>query len=464
MASVFIKNATVVTMDKKRRIIKSGAVAIEDDKIVAVGKTEALKKEYNNSDKVIDANGNILMPGLVNTHTHLFQSLGKNLGTDVDLLSWFKAAWAPLVEGLRDEDYYNAVKLGCLEAIKTGTTTILGYEHALNAHPRAVDKVIRALLESKIRAILGYGYQDTGEEIGAPKIALRETSEIIHDLERILKIYNESSTNDMLKIWLAPGTINWLSDELIKETKRLAEEYNTGITIHMDETRAEYEYSKRTRGFSEIGYAYKLGLLGPKTLAVHTVWADDDGINLLAKTDTKVSHNPISNMYLASGVAPIPKMLANGITVGLATDGPTSNNNHDMFDVIRVTPLLHKVTNLDPLALSAEKTLEMATIMGARAVLMEDLIGSIEVGKKADLIILTLKNPNVIPITYHPAAIVYSASSENVITTIINGEVLMENKRILHMNEEEILKNAQKSLERILDRSGKIIETKWPYE
>ena len=188
MASVFIKNATVVTMDKKRRIIKSGAVAIEDDKIVAVGKTEALKKEYNNSDKVIDANGNILMPGLVNTHTHLFQSLGKNLGTDVDLLSWFKAAWAPLVEGLRDEDYYNAVKLGCLEAIKTGTTTILGYEHALNAHPRAVDKVIRALLESKIRAILGYGYQDTGEEIGAPKIALRETSEIIHDLERILDV------------------------------------------------------------------------------------------------------------------------------------------------------------------------------------------------------------------------------------------------------------------------------------
>ncbi|MGQ4832858.1 MAG: amidohydrolase family protein [Candidatus Asgardarchaeia archaeon] len=464
MGSILIKNAVILTMDEKRRIIRDGAVAVDGDKIVAVGKTEKIEKEYKGADRVFDVNGNIVMPGLVNTHSHLFQELGKNLGTDVDLLGWFKAAWAPLVEGLTAEDYYNAVKLAALEAIKTGTTTVLGYEHALNAHPDAADYVVKALTESKIRAILGYGYQDTGEEIGAPKVALRDTDSIIKELERVLKTYHRTIVGDMLRIWLAPGTMNWMSDTLIEETKRLSNEFNTGITVHMDETRAEYEYSKKTRGVSEIGYAYKIGLLGPRTLAVHTVWADDDGIEMLAKTNTKVSHNPVSNMYLASGVAPIPKMLKKGITVGLATDGPTSNNNHDMFDVIRITPLLHKVANLSPLALSAEQTLEMATIMGARAILMDDLIGSIEVGKKADLIILNLRHPNVVPVTYHPAVVVYSASSENVDTVIINGEVLMENRKILHMDEEEVMTAAQKSIERILERSGKKLETHWPYE
>ena len=462
MTDLLIYNAVVLTMDKKRRIIKDGAVAISDTKIVAVGKTKDLKKEYK-ADKEIDANGNILMPGLINTHSHLFQSLGKNLGTDTDLLGWFKAAWAPLVEGMTKEDYYNAVLLGVLEAIKTGTTTVLGYEHALNAHPDAADLVVKALRESKIRGILGYGYQDTGKDIGAPEVALRDTDSIVKALEYMLKKYHRTS-NDLIRIWLAPGTMNWCSDELVKETKRLAKEYNTGITIHMDETRAEYEFSKKTRGVPEIAYAHKKRLLGPNMLAVHAVWADDEEIKLLADTDTKVSHNPLSNMYLASGVASIPKMLKAGITVGIATDGPTSNNNHDMFDVIRVTPLLQKVANLDPTALTAEQTLEMATIMGARAVLLEDLVGSIEVGKQADLIIVDIHLPNTTPMAYHPAALVYSAGSENVTTTIVNGEILMENKKVLHMDEDSILKNAQKSLDGILERTEHPEEIRWPYE
>lgn len=463
MTSIFIKNGIIVTMDSKRRIIRDGAIAIIDNEIVAVGKTGELLKDYGDAEFVIDAKDHVVMPGLVNTHTHFFQELGKNLGTDVNLLDWFRVAWQPIVEGMTDEDYYNAVKLACLEAIRTGTTTVLGYEHALNAHPSAVKWVIKGLKESKIRAILGYGYQDTGVEIGAPEIAIRDTQEIIHDLESIMKRCNKHNEY-MLKIWLAPGTVNWMTNELIQETIRLSEEYDAGITVHMNETKAEYEYSKKIRGLSEVEYAFKKGLLREKTLAVHVVWVSDEEINLIAKTRTKVSHNPVSNMYLASGVAPVPKMLKKNITVGLATDGPASNNNHDMFDVIRVTPLLHKVANLDPLALTAEQTLEMATILGAKSLMLDHVIGSIEVGKKADIIILSLRKPNVVPVADIPSLLVYSASSENVETTIVNGEILMMNKKILYDDEEKILRNAQKSLERIIERVRIEIKTKWVYE
>jgi len=452
MADLLIRNGTLITMDEKRRIIENGAVAVTDGKIVAIGKTEEIEKEYK-ADKVINANKNVIMPGLVNTHTHLFQTLGKGLGTDVDLLGWFKAAWAPLVEGMTDEDYYNAVMLGALEAIKSGTTTLLGYEHALNAHPTAITLVIEALKKSGIRALLGIGYQDTGREIGAPEIALRETDEIIKYLKDSFKRYHNTNEG-RLKIWLAPGTVNWCTDELLQATKDFAEEYKTGITIHMNETRAEYEYSRKHRGVGEIGYVYQKGLLGANVLGVHTVWPDDSEIQLMAKYDVKVSHNPLSNMYLASGVAPIPKLLKAGITVGLATDGATSNNNNDMFDVIRVTPLLHKVATLDPLALTAEKTLEMATIDGARAVLLEKEIGSLEVGKKADIIIVDMRLPNVAPVIYAPAALVYSAGGENVLTTIVDGQILMENRKVLVMNEKEVIKAAEKSVENILKRSG----------
>ncbi|MGQ4893846.1 MAG: amidohydrolase family protein [Candidatus Njordarchaeia archaeon] len=460
MDSILIANGTIITMDKLRRVIRDGAILIEDSDIAAVGKSSELKRKYS-AEITIYANNNIVMPGLINTHTHLFQSLGKDLGTDVNLIDWFKKAWNPLVTGMNDKDYYNAAMLGILEAIETGTTTILAYEHALNAHPSATKALINAIEESKIRALIGYGYQDTGIEIGAPPIAIRETSEIVNDIKNLLEQYNHSREN-LLRFWLAPGTINWCTQELIEKTKELASMFDTGITVHMNETKAEYEFSKKTRGYSEVEYAFKIGLLGPKTLAVHTVWVDDYEISLLAKTSTKVSHNPISNMYLASGVAPIPKMLKKGIIVGLGTDGPSSNNNHNMFDVIRVTPLLHKVITLDPGAITAEQTLEMATIMGAKALQIDDLVGSIEVGKKADIIILDIHRSNLTPSIYPPATIVYGNAGLNVDTVIINGEILMEHGEINHLDREKILENAKKSLNDILSRVDPDIERRWP--
>ena len=183
---------------------------------------------------------------------------------------------------------------------------------------------------------------------------------------------------------------------------------------------------------------------------------------MLAERNAKVSHNPVSNMFLSSGVAPIPRMLKKGIAVGLATDGATSNNNNDFFDVLRVTPLLQKVHTLDPLSLTAEQTLEMATIIGARAVLMENEVGSLEVGKKADIVILNFKHHSTTPNIYPPATIVYSASSENVETVIIDGRIIMENRKIQTFDEDKVLDNANKSIEQIISKAQNILEERWP--
>ena len=450
MGSYVITNGLVITMDDRNRIIRGGCVVVEDGVIVDVGKARDLAEKYDYEK--IDAGGNIIMPGLINTHTHLFQELGKNLCVDVDLQRWFRSVWAPLVSNMSIEDYVNAVRLGVLEAIRSGTTTIVAYEHALNAFEGDIDKVVSAIKGSKIRCIFGYGYQDTGEEIGAPRIALKSLDYIY---KRLKEFFSRQKQDDMFRVWLAPGTINWCTKELLSLTKELADKYNTGITVHMNETKAEKEYSIKKRGGSEVEYAYSVGFLGPNVLGVHLVWTDSREIEILARTNTKVSHNPISNMYLASGIAPIPEMLRKNIIVGLATDGAASNNNMDMFDVIRITPLLHKVVHGDPTALSALDTLRMATIMGAKAIMMEEKIGSLEKGKYADIIIVDIHKPNTTPIYDPIATLVYSASSCNVDTVIINGKIMMMNRKLTYMDEEKIIENAQKSLQRITDRMNK---------
>lgn len=444
-----VENGIILTMDQKNRIIRNGAVVIEGDEIVDIGKTHEIKAKY--SYETINARNNIVMPGLINTHTHLFQTLGKNLGVDVDLHRWFKCVWGPIAMFMSPDDYYNAAMLGILEAIKSGTTTLLAYEHVLSVNNNHIEKVVKALKDGKIRSILGYGYQDNGKEIGAPAIAVIDTKTIYKNIKHAFSKYHDAD-NDMFRLWLAPGTINWCSEELLEITKQLAEKFRTGITIHMNETRKEKEYSIKHRGMSEVEFAYKIGLLNKNVLGVHLVWVDEREIRLLAKTKTKISHNPISNMYLASGIAPIPLILKNNIDVGLATDGAASNNNMDMFDVIRITPLLHKVATLDPESLSALDTLRMATSMGAKAVMMEKIIGSIEIGKKADIIIVDIHKENMTPFFDPISAIVYCGNSKNVGTVIINGEIVMLEGKIGHLDEEKILSAAQKSFEKIYEK------------
>ncbi|MCD6514594.1 MAG: amidohydrolase [Candidatus Odinarchaeota archaeon] len=455
---LLIKGGTIITMNERRQIIRDGYILIKDDKIEEVGK---LGKSPVSAEETIDATGKFIMPGMINTHTHLWQSIGKGLGTDRDLWGWISSAWSPLLYNLTDDDYYNAVMLGVLEAIKSGVTTVLGYEHALNTHPTAITKIVDAFKLTGIRALLGIGYQDTGKEMGAPDFVLRPTNVILKYLEDSFKKYH-NTLDGRLKIWLAPGLVSWCTEELLLESKRLAEKYNTGLTIHANESKTETEYSRRERGASEIGFLYKLGVLDKNTLVVHAVWTTDEEIEMLAERNAKVSHNPVSNMFLSSGVAPIPKMLKKGIAVGLATDGATSNNNNDFFDVLRVTPLLQKVHTLDPLSLTAEQTLEMATIIGAKAVLMENEIGSLEVGKKADIVILNFKHHSTTPNVYPPATIVYSASSENVETVIIDGRIIMENRKIQTFDENKVLENADKSIEQIISKAQNILEERWP--
>lgn len=459
LVDLVIKNGLIITVDEQRRIIRDGAIAIDDGKIVSVDKTDVVKKEYT-ADKEIDAKRNIVMPGLINTHVHIWQELGKGLGTDVELYTWLNSAWRFLLEHITAKDYYNAIKIGALEAIKTGTTTVLAYEHALGSHPEALDDVVKAMKESKIRSFLAIGYQDYGLEYGLPKVAYSNTDDVLKMLKNAFKKYHDPQ-NNMFRIWVAPSTTTFCTKESLIEVKKLADQHKTGFTIHTNETKTSVEHSIKLHEAPEIEYLYNIGVLDRNVVNVHAVWTSDKEIKLLAKTGASVSHNPVSNMYLASGVAPIPKMLDAGVTVGLASDGPTSNNNIDMFDVIRITPLLQKVHTLNPSALTAEQTIELATRGGAKTVLLENIIGSIEVNKRADIIIVNINNPRALPMSNPVANLVYSASSGNVLTTIVDGEILMEDRQVLVMNEEEVLKNAQKSVEDMLDRGGISEVSKW---
>ncbi len=444
MSEIYIKNAKIVTMDPNNRIIENGFVHIKDDYIVDIGKGS----KSIDGGCVIDAEGDILLPGLVNTHTHLFQTLGKGLGSDSDLLGWFKGAWEPIAKALNKELYETAILASAIESIHSGTTSLLAYEHILSAKSELLDVVVSTIKKMGIRTILGIGYQDQGFEIGAPRIAVQPTDEIISFLEDSLNRYHTG--NDMFRIWLAPGTMNWISDDLIRATKDLANQFNTGITIHMDETQSECNYSLKTRGVNEIMYAYKTGLLDDNVLVVHGVWADDQSIQAIAKSNAKYSHNPVSNCYLASGIAPLKKYLDAGIMSGLATDGAASNNTLDMFEVIRLTGLIHKGYNRNPKEITSEQILRMATINGARAILMDN-IGSIEIGKKADLIIIDGKSPNILPIHNLISNIVYAFGRTQVKTSIINGRIVMENGKILHLNESEIIEKLYKITKKLSD-------------
>lgn len=433
MSEILIKNATIVTMDSNNAIIKNGYIHIKDDKIIDIGKDW----KPISVDVKIDASGDIVLPGLVNTHTHLFQTLGKGLGTDSDLQGWFKGAWEPIAKALDEELYRTAVLASAIESIHSGTTTILAYEHILSAKSHLLDTVVSAIKETGIRTILGIGYQDQGCEIGAPKIAVQSSDAIASFVEQSLKRYSPAK-DDMFKIWLAPGTMNWISDELISITKELAKEYETGITIHMDETEAEFKYSMKNRGANEIMYAYKSRLLDSNVLVVHAVWADDESIEAMKKTNAKYSHNPVSNCYLASGIAPLRKFLDANIITSIATDGAASNNTLDMFEVMRLTGLIHKGYSRNPKEITSQQVLRMVTYDGGRSLLMPE-IGSLEIGKKADLIIIDGMSPSILPL-YDPISnIVYSIGRTQVKTSIINGKIIMKDYKILNLDEHEIL-------------------------
>ncbi len=451
MSQILIKNGYVISMNKNREIFKNGSVLIEDDKIKAVGKVE--HSLVNADAEIYDAQGKIILPGLVNTHVHLSQQLGRGVADDVVLLTWLRERVWPYESSFNYEDSLISSTACCVELIKTGVTTFL------EAGGQYVDAMAEAVEKCGLRACLSKSTMDEGE--GLPKAWQKTTQEELDFQEELFKKYNDTA-DGRIKIWFGLRTIFNNSDELIKGTKTLADKYNTGIHMHVLEVKEEMDYTRATRGETTVEHMNRLGALGPNLVAAHTVWLTEREIDLFRLYDVKVSHNPGAAMKVVLGFAKIPEMLEKGITVSIGTDGAPSNNRMDMMRDMYLTSLIHKGRTLNPKTVSAEQVLEMATINGARCALMEKEIGSLEVGKKADLIILNPDTIHSLPVIDPVANIVYAMSSENVESNMCNGKWLMKNREILFLDEKDLLEKVKIQNKKVMDKAGIVIPDRFP--
>ena len=395
-------NATIITMNPTRAIITGGAIAIKDNRIAAVGKTDALLRQYS-GDQVIDVKGKLIIPGLIDTHVHLAQALIRGCADDMALIQWLcERVWV-LQGNFTHDDGYVSARLCIAEMLKSGTTTFL---ESMLAHRYGFDGIARAVDESGIRACLAGIVMDIGtyatqsSSMHPGMVESRETS-----LFGVLDMHSKwhGAANDRVHVWFGPRTPGGVSSELYREMSDYAHQRDMGITMHLAEVEADKIFLNEKYGLSPVYYAESVGLLGPKTVLVHMVWLARADIDKLAETRTSVSHNPSSNSKLASGVCKVPQMLASGVNVALGCDGGPSNNDYDLVREMKLAAIIHKAVTNNPLIVPAETVLEMATINGARALGLEQEIGSLEAGKKADLVVIDLNrlHTHPLPIRFH---------------------------------------------------------------
>ena len=452
MLDHLLKNGIIVTVDPQRHVFFQGAVAIQGSRIVEVGPSADLEAKYTDVAKVTDLEGKIVFPGFVNTHNHLFQTLLKGLGDDMVLKDWLETMTFPAATNLRREDCYLGAMLGCMEGLHSGITTMLDYMYP-QPTDHLCDGVIDAFKDLGIRGILGRGCMDTGAQFGVHPGIMQKTPDIEADIRRIFETYHNSE-DGRIQIWVAPAAIWSNSKENLLTLWRLANEYKSGFTVHISETPFDRDAAQELHGLPDAEVLEDLGIVGPNVLMVHCCYLTDKDIAMAKKYDMKISHNVCSNQYLSSGVADVPKMLRNGLTVSLGVDGAASNNAQDMVELMKFTALQHKVATRDPLSMSAEKVLEMATIDGARAVGLDKEIGSLEAGKKADLVIFDpYECPKAIPMHNPVSTLVYSSSLKNIVGAMVDGRVLMENGVITTVKDEkEIYRKVQKCAEDLCER------------
>ena len=426
--TILIKNALILNPNNFEN--KKQCLLIKDDLIAEISD----EIDDSNADKIIDAEGKILLPGLINTHTHLSMTLFRGLADDLSLDSWLNDHIWPMEANLNGDYCYIGALLGAVELIKSGTTTFSDMYFYM-------EDVARAVEDAGIRAVLSYGMIDFGD-------AERREAEIKENMA----LYDACNgmADGRIKVFFGPHSPYTASEELLVKVRELADEHNIGIHIHVSETQKEINDSLDERGIRPFEYLEKIGFLGPDVVAAHCVWLSDEEIEIIKKHGVKVSHNPCSNMKLASGVSPVSKLIENDICVSIGTDGASSNNNLDLIEELKTASLLQKVSTLDPKVLTSDEAIEMATIKGAEALGLDDEIGSIEVGKKADIILIDTNSANMVPDSSSLSSnVIYSANGSNVDTTICNGKILMENKKLTTLDEDEIYAKAKQAIKEL---------------
>lgn len=427
---ILIKNVNLIPMDDKNEVIENTNIYIIDDRVAYIGE---LRQDIE-VERIIDGKNKIAMPGLINAHTHIGMSLLRNFADDLPLHDWLTKKIWPTEANLRGDDVYWGSLLSMVEMIQGGTTAFCDMYFFM-------DEVGKGLEESGIRGILTRGLI---EEQGKSQIKLDETRELY-------KKYHGKG-NGRIKVMVAPHAPYTCSPDFLKETFNLAKELNTGIHIHLSETKKEIEDSFKLYGKSPIKHVYDLGLLDLPTIAAHCVHLDDDDIEIIKEKNVFPVNNPGSNLKLASGFAPIDKMLKRGIPVALGTDGSSSNNNLNMFEEINLAALVNKAVNNDAISVPAISALKMATINGAKALQWDKEMGSIEVGKKADMILIDTDKPHLYPHHNIISSIAYSAQASDVDTVIVDGKIIMEKREIKTLDVEKIKFMAEKHAQDLIRR------------
>lgn len=444
MVKQLLFNANIITMDDKRRQYSDGAILIEDDRIIKIGTRDDVMQDINANVEQFDLQGKWILPGLINTHVHTSQQLGRGLADDVDLLTWLRGRIWPYESNLTEDDSYISSLMCGLEQIRSGVTC---FAEAGGQH---VAGMVRAVTELGIRATLTKSCMDMGE--GLPKVWQLSTQELLDiQISHYKKWHN--TADGRIRMWFGLRTIFNNSDELIVQSKALADQYGVSVHMHVAEIPEENEYVRATRGATTVTHLNNLGVLDHNLLAVHCVWMTDEEIQMFAEHDVKVSHNPAAAMKVL-GFAKIPEMIEAGICVTIGTDGAPANNRMTLIDEMWLTSLIHKGRLRDPKTMPAETVLAMATCEGARAVGWDNEIGSLAVGKKADLIVINPNTVTMLPMHDGVANMVYALRQHNVESVMANGQWVMKEQKILTVDENAIIEEAKKRASAILDRTG----------
>ncbi len=464
---ILIKSGVVVTMNDSFDVLRDGAIGVRSDEIVSVGPTQKLQSELN-AGKVIDATDQLILPGLINTHVHVSDILSRGIGKQRILHDWVTNAKKPFVAAMDAEEHRIASELYCYETIQSGITTFVENAGATgNGYERdVIESKLGVYEEAGIRNIYAHGFmtEEANEEmkwvletfeqkepeVNHPPTTLVTAEEGLSKTESLIEAYHETADGRQ-SVWPAPFLARTVSPEALRGAYELAEEYEVMTTTHTAEAELQERYP-----LSSVEYLDSADYLGERTLLGHCVQVDDRDLQLLARTDTKVAHNLAANLSLASGIAPVTRMLDSNITVGIGTDNACLSDIVNMFADMRMVSLVHKGHTRNPSAITARQVLSMATRDGATAIGRGDDLGSIESGKKADIILLDLNKPHLVPTTNLYSTIIHQMQGKEIEAVICNGEIIMESGEVKSIGQpfDSLYDEANKAAKRITERAG----------
>lgn len=435
--TMIIYGAMILTMDSDYTFYEDGAIVIENDRILALGPTPDILAQYKAAE-MINGSGKLIMPGLINTHTHVPMTIFRGYADDLPLHEWLYDYIFPVEsEFVNGENVRLGTQLAVAEMLRSGTTTFNDmYYH--------IEEIAQVVDQTGMRAVLSESVID----FPAPNSPTPE-----HGLQTAEALILKWNDHPRITISVSAHAPYSCSAELIQKAKALADKYNVPFNIHVAETRKEFDQALAEFGFTPVGYLEHLGVLSDNVIAAHGVHLTPEDIQILAARGVAVAHNPECNMKLASGVAPVPELLRAGVKVGLGTDGVASNNDLDLFDEMNTAAILHKLNSNDPTVLDARTVVEIATIGGARALGMEDQIGSLEPGKKADMILLDMMQPHAHPLYNIYSLLVYSIKGADVETVIIDGRIVMRDRKLLFLDEKALFGRVEEVARQIREKS-----------